>query len=171
MDQFYGAAEEPYSSTDDRDEETSAISDLHQRMRSAATAQPLGRRLGTESDSTASATTAQASSSSTKSGTRNQPKKKFASLKDLQDDSHSHDHDEDSDKDQEYFAGGDKSGLAVQEPGSGHNQHIQRLLDRARRYGISSMLLSTVTHSYAGMAHHLLKKTRRGPPFQDRDKP
>lgn len=41
--------------------------------------------------------------------------------------------DEDDEHDQEYFAGGDKSGLAVQEPGSGARDRIQRLLETARR--------------------------------------
>jgi len=100
-----------------------------------------GRRLGDESASDPSPSNPP--TSSTPQSTRRPPqqKKKFASLKDLAGDAHGHDHDDDdSDKDQEYYAGGDKSGLAVQEPGAnrqpgsgGHNEHIRQLLDRARR--------------------------------------
>ena len=45
------------------------------------------------------------------------------------------DEDDDDEKDQDYFAGGEKSGLAVQGGGSGNNaqDHIQGILDRARR--------------------------------------
>lgn len=63
-------------------------------------------------------------------------------LKDLQGDSghggHGHAHDEDDDEeDQDFFAGGEKSGLAVQNPGAGNStprDQINSLLDRARRY-------------------------------------
>ncbi|KAL9093687.1 MAG: hypothetical protein Q9159_000216 [Coniocarpon cinnabarinum] len=67
-----------------------------------------------------------------------QQKKKFGSLRDLQQ-AGSPSASDDSDKDQEYFAGGDKSGLAVQDPSnphagpSGANEHIQRLLQTARQ--------------------------------------
>lgn len=92
-----------------------------------------GYRLGDDTTPSQPAPVAAPSSSRGASQPR-KSKKKFASLSDLQGESSSHDHDDDSDKDpQEYFAGGDKSGLAVQDPNGGHNQHIQRLLDTARR--------------------------------------
>lgn len=47
-------------------------------------------------------------------------------------DGHGHGDDDDSDKEQEYFAGGDKSGLAVQDPGHSRD-HIKRILETARR--------------------------------------
>lgn len=51
---------------------------------------------------------------------------------------HGHDHDdddEDDDRDQDFFAGGEKSGLAVQNPGQGNAQdHISNILKRAREY-------------------------------------
>lgn len=59
-------------------------------------------------------------------------KKKFSSFKDLRGDTG--DHDDDSDKEQEYFAGGDKSALAVQDPGNSARDPMQRLIDTARRY-------------------------------------
>lgn len=98
-----------------------------------ATSAPTGgRRLGDAPTSSHTAGISSAAGSSNPS--RKQPKKGgVASLRDFQEDEHSHDHDEDSDKDQDLYVGGDKSGLAVTEPGAGHNQHIQRLLDRARR--------------------------------------
>ena len=43
--------------------------------------------------------------------------------------------DDDSDEDQDFFAGGEKSGLAVQNPGSSNpRDQINSILDRARRY-------------------------------------
>lgn len=99
-----------------------------------------GRRLGNEGDPTAptaSSSSAQPSSSRSKPS---QPKK-FGTLRDLQSDSHAgHGHgddDEGSDKEQEFYAGGDKSGLAVKDP-SNQNQNpsdqIRRLMNTARRY-------------------------------------
>lgn len=91
-----------------------------------------GRRLG--DTSTPSQSVAASSASGTARSSRKQPKKGgVASLRDFQEEEHGHDHDDDSDKDQDLYVGGDKSGLAVTEPGAGHNQHIQRLLDRARK--------------------------------------
>lgn len=95
-----------------------------------------GRRLGEEGDPLSGAS---ASSIPVASGSRPpQPKKKFASLRDLQSDGHAgHGHDDDdadSDKEQEFYAGGDKSGLAVQDPSSGsHRDQIQRLMNTARQ--------------------------------------
>jgi len=61
-------------------------------------------------------------------------KKQVKSLRDLQAEaSAAPGDDSDEEHDQEYFAGGDKSGLAVQEPGSGARDRIQRLLETARR--------------------------------------
>lgn len=79
-----------------------------------------------------------ASSSAARSQTSAKPKqsnKQFKSLQDLQagPSGAAGGDDEDDDHDQEYFAGGDKSGLAVQEPGSGARDRIQRLLETARR--------------------------------------
>ena len=84
------------------------------------------------------ATTSTAGSSSAPRSKPPQQKKKFGSLRDLQQ-SDSTEGDDDDDKDQEYFAGGDKSGLAVQDPGNSNdgsgnaNDHIQRLLHTARQ--------------------------------------
>ena len=57
-------------------------------------------------------------------------------LRDLQGDSHAgHGHDDDDDEDQDLFAGGEKSGLAVQNPNSGNpRDEVERMLNRARRY-------------------------------------
>jgi UBX domain-containing protein 1 len=62
-----------------------------------------------------------------------QPTSSFRTLFDLGGSAEDEDHDDE--KDQDYFAGGEKSGLAVQGPGSGSNaqDHIQGILDRARR--------------------------------------
>ncbi|KAK7555516.1 Cdc48-dependent protein degradation adaptor protein-like protein [Phyllosticta citricarpa] len=63
-------------------------------------------------------------------------------LRDLQGDAgaaqshgHAHGDDDDDDEDQDFFAGGEKSGLAVQNPNSGPSarDHINNIIDRARR--------------------------------------
>ena len=91
-----------------------------------------------------------ASSSSSRSKPKPPPqKKKFGSLRDLQ--RQEDDDEEPSDKEQEFFAGGDKSGLAVQDPSQrggssggtgpsgstgpeGAEDRIQRLLRTAREW-------------------------------------
>jgi UBX domain-containing protein 1 len=64
-------------------------------------------------------------------------------LGDLQRDSHAgHGHDDDDDEDQDMFAGGEKSGLAVQNPNSGNpRDEVERMLNRARRYVCTHLLL------------------------------
>jgi UBX domain-containing protein 1 len=65
-------------------------------------------------------------------------------LKDLQGDGghaghghgHANDDDDEDDDEQDFFAGGEKSGLAVQNPNAGHGNardQINGILDRARR--------------------------------------
>ncbi|KIW07401.1 uncharacterized protein PV09_02244 [Verruconis gallopava] len=55
-------------------------------------------------------------------------------LRDLQGDSHAgHGHDDEDDEEQDLFAGGEKSGLAVQNPGSNPRDQIEHMLERARR--------------------------------------
>ena len=77
-----------------------------------------------------------------------QAKSRFGSLRDLQRRDEVNEADSDSDKEQEFFAGGDKSGLAVQDPsqsGSGGNEggarapgdaraQMDRLIRQAQRY-------------------------------------
>lgn len=68
-------------------------------------------------------------------------KKQVKSLRDLQAEASAATRDDsDEEHDQEYFAGGDKSGLAVQEPGSGARDRMQRLLETARRYDTLGLL-------------------------------
>lgn len=60
---------------------------------------------------------------------------------------HGHDHDDDDDDDEnhDFFTGGEKSGLAVQNPGAGNPQdHINNILKRARQYAYTRSL-STFT--------------------------
>ncbi|KAI9651604.1 MAG: hypothetical protein M1831_000590 [Alyxoria varia] len=66
-------------------------------------------------------------------------KKNFGSLADLRRAEEDNDKDEDSEKEQEFFAGGDKSGLAVQDPNQAQGDgtprdQIQRLLRTAKRH-------------------------------------
>lgn len=97
-----------------------------------------GRRLGDDSGSSVPASAIPTATSS-RPAASSKPKKnsKFGSFRDL---AAGQDDDDDEDKDQEFYAGGDKSGLAVQEPNSGHGhgpgQHadpVRRLLETARR--------------------------------------
>lgn len=71
------------------------------------------------------------------SGSREPPKKKFATLGDLGGDkgssrgghSHGSDDDEDSDSDQDLFAGGEKSGLALRNPAD----IKKKIIEKARK--------------------------------------
>lgn len=94
-----------------------------------------GRTLGGET--IPSSTTAAPAQPKAKPAGKSKGKSLFSSFRDIRDrDGSGHD-DDDEDKDQEFYAGGDKSGLAVQEPGSGHNSshndQVKRLLETARR--------------------------------------
>lgn len=88
-------------------------------------AAPVGRTLGGD-PVPSSASAAPESTSSTK---RAAPKKKFATLGDF---AGGHDHDSsdsDGSVDQDFFAGGEKSGLAVQNP----DDLKKKILEKARR--------------------------------------
>ncbi|KAI9726042.1 MAG: hypothetical protein M1828_002050 [Chrysothrix sp. TS-e1954] len=89
---------------------------------------------GQPSQGASNATNQQTASSASKKKPTPQ-KKKFGTLSDLQ--SNAESHDDDSDKEQEFYAGGDKSGLAVQDPSQqgGGRDSVQRLIDTARRNG------------------------------------
>ena len=73
------------------------------------------------------------------------PKKKFATLGDLGDSHAGHGHDDDGDEtdeeNQDLFAGGEKSGLAVQNP----EDLKRKIIERARRYDASDILTKTHT--------------------------
>ncbi|KAJ9196542.1 hypothetical protein DTO164E3_3397 [Paecilomyces variotii] len=97
-----------------------------------------GRRLGSEDDSTdrprgrtlggspalSSSTPQQSSSTSRKA-----PKKKFATLGDLQSGAGGDSSEDDETENQDFFAGGEKSGLAVQNP----DDIKRKILEKARR--------------------------------------
>ncbi|KAJ9298661.1 hypothetical protein DTO271G3_3628 [Paecilomyces variotii] len=96
-----------------------------------------GRRLGSEDDSTdrprgrtlggspaLSSSTPQSSSTSRKA-----PKKKFATLGDLQSGAGGDSSEDDETENQDFFAGGEKSGLAVQNP----DDIKRKILEKARR--------------------------------------
>ncbi|KAJ5609456.1 UBX domain-containing protein 1 [Penicillium herquei] len=97
-----------------------------------------GRRLGTDESpagasggrsldsGTASSSSAGLQSSSAK---RSAPKKKFATLGDFASTSGGDSSDDDGSEDQDFFAGGEKSGLAVQNP----DDLKKKILDKARR--------------------------------------
>lgn len=79
------------------------------------------------------------------SSSRAAPKKKFATLGDLSGGGtaghggHGHDHDSDdsdSDSKQDLFAGGEKSGLAVQNP----DDLKKKILERARKYAQTPLI-------------------------------
>ncbi|GME36620.1 UBX domain-containing protein [Neofusicoccum parvum] len=80
------------------------------------------------------------SSRSSSSGPQRGARGGLRTLKDIQSEGapqgHAHSHDDDDDEeDQDFFAGGEKSGLAVQNPNSGPSarDQINSILDRARR--------------------------------------
>ncbi|KAI9802355.1 MAG: hypothetical protein M1833_001861 [Piccolia ochrophora] len=107
----------------------------------AATASGGGRTLGGgPAPTSAIPTTSSISSAPKKSKAKAPTNRKFATLGDLKkEDGHSHDHghdDDDGDEDytpgQDFFAGGEKSGLAVQGPGD-PKRSVKDILDKARK--------------------------------------
>ena len=84
-----------------------------------------GRTLG--ESTVASSSTSVPGPSST--GRRAAPKKKFATLGDFASASGGDSSDDDGSVDQDFFAGGEKSGLAVQNP----DELKKRILEKARR--------------------------------------
>lgn len=88
-----------------------------------------------------------------------QPKKKFATLGDLSGSSgpsrtgHGHDDEDgdDDDEDQDFFAGGEKSGLAVQNP----DELRKKILDRARRYLLAQFAKLSFIENILGILQDL----------------
>ena len=85
-----------------------------------------------------------ASSGQQTPSSRQAPRRGLNTLKDIQSQGarHSHgsnsghdDDEDDEDEQQDFFAGGEKSGLAVQNPNAANpRDHINSILNRARRY-------------------------------------
>lgn len=121
---------------DDEDEEDVAPQPSSSRQANTNLTTGGGRTLG--GDTIPSASTAAPAQSKAKSKSSSKGKSLFSSFKDIRDRDDSDHGDDDEDKDQEFYAGGDKSGLAVREPGSGHgsghNDQVKKLLETARRY-------------------------------------
>lgn len=125
---------EPMDSDETDDEETSGPVGTHP-IRAVPSSLGGGRRLGDAPDpqptESSSSSQAEASSSSRKQATQ---QKKFATLGDISAGGHEgHGHaDDDSDDDetkQDFFAGGEKSGLAVQNP----DDLKKKILEKAKR--------------------------------------
>ena len=125
---------------DDEEDEEPAPKQTESAASSSIFTSGGGRRLGDESSAPSSSTAPapSASSSAARKPKSTKPKSKFGGFKELRDRDEAGDDDDDDEKDQEYYAGGDKSGLAVQEPnpngGSRPEDHVRRLLETARRY-------------------------------------
>jgi UBX domain-containing protein 1 len=100
-----------------------------------------GRRLGDDSSAPIPSTSTPISAPAPKLKKKAaKPKSKITSFKDIRDRETEEDEDDDEDKPQEFYAGGDKSGLAVTDPNSGdqgHNDQVRRLLETARRCVLS----------------------------------
>lgn len=93
-----------------------------------------GRRLGEEGDPLPATSRASGQEQSKSSSKSKQPQKKFATLGDFGGGSQNHtSDDEDEDEKQDFFAGGEKSGLAVQNP----DDIKKKILERARKYVVS----------------------------------
>lgn len=119
------AAANYFAATEQDSVDTDVDDDEPQPAQSSSSAAPIGG--------------AQQSSSASKGKGKKvpRPNTKFSSLGDLQRREEAGEQDDDSDKDQEYFAGGEKSGMAVKDPKNGGrsaDDHIQRLLKTAKQY-------------------------------------
>lgn len=91
-----------------------------------------GHRLGDGPSTSQPVPAVPASSSKPKS--RSAPQKKFATLGDVS--SAPANDESDSDHDQDLYAGGDKSGLAIQNPGQKNSEDLKKkILDKARKTG------------------------------------
>lgn len=89
-----------------------------------------GRRLGDEGDPTPAISHPSRPEKSKSSGKEKAPQKKFATLGDFGSSSQNHgSEDDDDDEKQDLFAGGEKSGLAVQNP----DDIKKKILERARK--------------------------------------
>lgn len=75
---------------------------------------------------------APAASSSSRSAKPPQNSSKLRTLKDLQGGDSAHDDDESDDEKQDFFAGGEKSGLAVQNPNK-PTDHFKNILNQAKQ--------------------------------------
>ena len=89
---------------------------------------PSGRSLGDSSAPSASDRPQQSSS-----GTRGRSSKKFATLGDFASSGGGNSSDEDDNPNQDFFAGGEKSGLAVQNP----DDLKKKIIEKASKYGFS----------------------------------
>jgi len=120
---------------DDDEEEHSAPQPSSSRQANANLSTGGGRTLG--GDTIPLSSTAVPSQSKAKSSGKSKSNSLFKSFKDIRDHDDSDHGGDDEDKDQEFYAGGDKSGLAVREPNSGngssHNDQVKKLLETARR--------------------------------------
>lgn len=127
MTAFYNPQEETEEAQDEdmaNADEPSSITDVPQPGG--------GRRLG-EAPSDPQPIPTTSSSQSTKPPKKAAAQKKFATLGDFGNDSHGHDDPNDSDYDDErhdLFAGGEKSGLAVQNP----DDLKKKILEKARKW-------------------------------------
>lgn len=133
---MYFAANEPEQGEAGEPEDTME----DEPMAAAPAAATGGGRTLNGAPAPASASTA---SSSQRASSSRQPQRTGPrTIKDLQGGSshgghghaHGDDDDDDDEKDQDFFAGGEKSGLAVQNPSNANpRDHINRILERARQ--------------------------------------
>jgi len=121
--------------SDDDNEEGVAPQSSNSRQANTPSMTGGGRTLG--GNTISSSSTAAPPQPKIKSSNKSKGKSLFGSFKDIRERGDSGHDDDDEDKDQEFYAGGDKSGLAVREPGSGkdsgHNDQVKKLLETARR--------------------------------------
>ncbi|KAJ5495244.1 UBX domain-containing protein 1 [Penicillium diatomitis] len=117
------AVTEYFADQDEALQETSTVGG--QKLDTEQTSSGSGRTLSGEPVSASSSAAPQASSSSRRSA----PKKKFATLGDFATASGGDSSSEDGSEDQDFFAGGEKSGLAVQNP----DDLKRKILEKARR--------------------------------------
>lgn len=133
--QTYFAANE---GNDDRDE---AAPQATQDDSTYTGPRTLDGRPAPESASAATSSLSKKPGSSSKRGNTTRGVGGLRTLKDLQGDSgQGHDDDDDDDDaDQDLFAGGEKSGLAVQNPGQASDPQaaIQRMLEQAKKYAVT----------------------------------
>ncbi|KZF20279.1 P-loop containing nucleoside triphosphate hydrolase protein [Xylona heveae TC161] len=139
--EYYTAQEEQGSQADSQAD--TAEDELYSAPAPSSGASALGGRTlggeGVPSQAVPTAPPAAGPSSSSSSSTSRQPQRsKFATLGDLKREEggpsrgHAHDDDDDEEENQDFFAGGEKSGLAVQNPND-PMERIKSIISKAKR--------------------------------------
>jgi hypothetical protein len=92
-------------------------------------------------------------------------------FRDLQNDEDRDDDHADQDPQQDFFAGGEKSGLAVQDPNRRPQDHFRNILNQAREYVAANVRSVNPANTRPGTANVLLTRTKMKHPHSPAPSP